>query len=167
MLRGVLAAAVLLAMLWVPAGRAAAADGGPFVIVSGPGSGNSTYLPPVAIARARNDLMLVNADPARHDVLAAEHYAPVQCPDEPGMCPEGTPVWCLPQDPSAEWNAVTNLLPYPPGECPLFWSALIGIAESTPVLGTEYLQPGELYPFTCSIHPWMNATLYVLPEPTP
>lgn len=42
----------------------------------------------------------------------------------------------------------------------LFASELIGPGQSGPVVGTEYLTTGT-YPFVCSVHPGMEATLEV------
>ena len=49
---------------------------------------------------------------------------------------------------------------------PLFASALVDPASSGPVAGTEYLTTGT-YPFVCSIHQGMEATLAVTSEGTP
>jgi plastocyanin len=49
---------------------------------------------------------------------------------------------------------------------PLFRSDLIGPGSSGPVVGTEYLVTGT-YPFFCSIHPGMEATLEVTSAGTP
>lgn len=50
------------------------------------------------------------------------------------------------------------------GGCPIFASATIGPKTETPVHGTESLDPGEAYPFYCSIHEWMNGVLVTEPE---
>ena len=53
---------------------------------------------------------------------------------------------------------------------PLFRSELVDSQSSGPVMGTEYLVTGD-YPFICTIHPGMDATLKVTsagePEPKP
>ena len=55
---------------------------------------------------------------------------------------------------------------------PLFRSELVDAGASGPVPGTEYLVTGD-YPFVCSIHPGMDATLRVtaagepVPKPEP
>lgn len=53
---------------------------------------------------------------------------------------------------------------------PLFRSELVDPGSSGPVMGTEYLVTGD-YPFICTIHPGMDATLKVTsdgePEPKP
>lgn len=49
---------------------------------------------------------------------------------------------------------------------PLFRSEVVGPGQSGPVEGTEYLTTGT-YPFFCSIHPGMEATLEVTSQGTP
>ena len=55
---------------------------------------------------------------------------------------------------------------------PLFRSELVDSQSSGPVMGTEYLVTGD-YPFICTIHPGMDATLKVtsagepVPKPEP
>jgi plastocyanin len=48
----------------------------------------------------------------------------------------------------------------------LFGSDLVAPGESGPVLGTEYLKTGT-YPFVCTVHPGMDATLEVTSAGTP
>ena len=45
-------------------------------------------------------------------------------------------------------------------ESGLFQSELVGPGQTGPVLGTEYLKTGR-YPFICTVHPGMEATLEV------
>jgi len=49
---------------------------------------------------------------------------------------------------------------------PLFRSEIVSPGDSGPVVGTEYLVTGT-YPFFCSIHPGMEATLEVTSAGTP
>ena len=49
---------------------------------------------------------------------------------------------------------------------PLFRSELVAPGASGPVQGTEYLTTGT-YPFVCSVHPGMEATLEVTSQGTP
>ena len=49
---------------------------------------------------------------------------------------------------------------------PLFQSAQVGTGQSAPVAGVEYLTTG-LYPYICSIHPFMKGTITVSSEGTP
>jgi plastocyanin len=49
---------------------------------------------------------------------------------------------------------------------PLFRSEIVSPGSSAPVVGTEYLVTGT-YPFFCSIHPGMEATLEVTSAGTP
>ena len=49
---------------------------------------------------------------------------------------------------------------------PLFASALIGVGESAPVEGVEFLTTGA-YGYICSAHPYMTGTITVSSEGTP
>jgi hypothetical protein len=80
----------------------------------------------------------VNLDIASHDVRS----------DDPG--PDTQP-WC-------------TQLNFPAGRCPLFFTGLIGLGQTTPVLGLENLEPGRNYDFHCSLHSWMKGTLVVPPS---
>lgn len=53
-----------------------------------------------------------------------------------------------------------------PDDKPLFASDLIAPGDSGPVNGTEYLVTGT-YPFVCTVHPGMEATLEVTSAGTP
>jgi plastocyanin len=111
----------------------------PGVIVAGPGSYlfAGTYYTPAAVAEKDGTVTLVNADIQLHDVVAVDAYGPQTQP------------WCT---------------SYPLGKCPLFWTPLVALGQTTELQGTENLTPGETYKFKCSIHPWMQGTLATLPN---
>lgn len=102
------------------------------VVVAQPGSFATSYTTRVTTARKGGSLTFVNGDLQPHDVVAYGHVGP-----------DGQP-WCG---------------KYPEGKCPLFWSELIGVGQTTPVLGLEHLEPGASYTFYCTIHPSMRGTL--------
>lgn len=52
------------------------------------------------------------------------------------------------------------------GAYKLFRSKVIGFGKTTPINGTQYLTAGD-YPFHCSVHPDMKATLHVTSGGTP
>jgi plastocyanin len=105
------------------------------VVAAGPGAQlASNYATPVVVTSVGGDLSFINADASRHDVVAVDAVGP---DDQP---------WCV----SA-----------PAGQCPLFWSTLIGIGQQTPVLGTENLESSASYEFYCTLHPNMRGTLVV------
>lgn len=116
------------------------------VVFSGPGSYLTTYTTVVAAAHKGGPLTFVNADPQLHDVVAGAPGNNTIGPDRP---------WCN--------DLFGSEATFAPGTCPLFWSLLIGIAETTKVWGTESLEPGVLYDFYCSIHPLMRGKLVALP----
>ena len=48
-------------------------------------------------------------------------------------------------------------------ECPVFWTKLIGLGQSTDVKGIDKVKPGTVYSFFCTIHPGMKGKLIVAP----
>jgi plastocyanin len=133
----VVLAAIALAVL-SSMGTARAAE---LVYVSGPGGPFVGYTVPVMVAAKGDTITYVNADAFPHDVIA-RHTGPETD-------------WCLAA-------GIKDKLPGVQG-CPLFWSSLIGVAQQTPVLGLENIEPGAIYSFFCSIHANMEGTLVVLP----
>jgi polyvinyl alcohol dehydrogenase (cytochrome) len=102
------------------------------VVLTAPGGQYTGYLPPVVTVPVAGELTYSNYDAAPHDVVARTAKG---SDDQP---------WCA---------------GYSPGACPLFWSKLIGLGTSTPVLGTENLVAGESYEFFCTVHTGMRGTL--------
>lgn len=124
--------ALLIAVALVPAHAAVER------VVAGPAAGApgaGDYLTKVVVSRAGTEVIFENLDVALppHDVLSAD------------IGPDGRP-WCAGQL---------------PGRCRLFASEAIFAPETTPVRGTELLEPG-LYDFFCSFHTWMTGTLVVV-----
>jgi plastocyanin len=81
-----------------------------------------------------------------------------------------TPVHVIPQGGTASYTNVD--LPLhdviarqdgPDGK-PLFVSKLVSLGATAPIIGVDKLAPGS-YPFTCSLHNGMNATLEVVANP--
>lgn len=105
------------------------------VIVTGPGSYAAGYTTPV-VAYAGQSITYVNLDIALHNVIAAGATRPT-----------GSASWC-------------NL--YPNSPCPLFWSDLIPVGETTEVLGLEDTVPLRVYDFYCDLHPGMRGKLVAL-----
>lgn len=162
MLRGTIRRISIVAILAFAGSLTPAQAQVPFILAV-PGSWlMPTFGQPAAMAQVGGELTFVNLDAMYHDVRAVQkpgQYAPVQCTSpNPEICPEGTPEWCLPEIPGQVWGN-NNSLPFPPGQCPIFWSELIPIARTTPVLGLEYLTSGRAYDFFCSRHPAMTGTL--------
>jgi plastocyanin len=106
-----------------------------YSVVAHPSSFATGYTTRVAPYGAGAEMTFHNGDAAPHDVVATVYGEP----DQP---------WCD---------------SFPAGKCPLFWSKLIGLGESTPILGLDRLTPGGTYPFFCTIHPSMRGDIVVLP----
>lgn len=127
-------AAAALALSGLLMGTTAQAAGAS--IVAAPGSAVVGYATPAMAVPAGGELTFVNLDIYAHDVVAFDRFGP------------DTKPWCH------EFE----------GPCPLFWSALIPIGGSTPVLGLENLVPNEKYTWYCTVHAWMKGTLAALPS---
>lgn len=137
----------MLGLAGAPSSPAQAAD---LVYASGPGGAFTTYTVPVLVMQAGDAVTYANFDIAQHDVVADGVYGP------------DTNSWCGPSDPNQPEGPL-NPRTYRLGECPKVWSELIGIAQTTPILGLDQLVPGEQVPFTCTLHGWMKGTIVVLP----
>ena len=48
------------------------------------------------------------------------------------------------------------------GKCPVFWTPLLGLGETTELKGLQNTQPGRTYTFYCSLHPGMRGSLAVV-----
>lgn len=103
------------------------------VVVTGPGSYIAGFTTPVVTYVAGQTVTLVNADVQPHNVVAVG-----------ATRPDGSAPWCF---------------GYTSGTCPLFWSDLIGLGESTEVLGLADTTPGTVYDFYCDYHPSMVGVL--------
>jgi polyvinyl alcohol dehydrogenase (cytochrome) len=106
------------------------------VIVAQPGSAVVGYTTRVSAVPVGYPLTFINGDSALHDVVARNRYGS-----------DGQP-WC------GRYRA---------GRCPLFYSELAGLGQTTPVLGTEHLVAGEVYEFYCTLHTGMVGQLVALP----
>ncbi len=104
-------------------------------VVAGPGAFQAGYATPVSAVAPLGGLTFHNLDVPPHNVVALDATGPDENP------------WCD---------------PYPTGECPAFWSELVGAGETAEVVGVDALDPGT-YEFYCTVHPWMTGTLLVPP----
>ncbi len=95
------------------------------------------YDTPVAVAAKDATPTYVNDDLFLHNVVAKDAFGPANRP------------WCA---------------AFPTGRCPLFWTPLIGLAQSTTVRGLDRAEPGAAYAFYCTLHAAMRGTLVIAPE---
>ena len=107
-------------------------------IVAGPGAWVTDYATKVASVQIGGEITLANGDIMRHDVVASDAFG------------DGGRPWC-------------SL--FPVGRCPIFWSPLTSLGETTTVQGTDQLAPATVYAFYCTLHPQMKGTLVALPAP--
>lgn len=141
----------------------------PGFIVSSPAAtlpaGN--YATPVAAVSQDGTLTHYQTELASHDVVSNVKTTDPATWD-PRYCPFLTDVLDLWDG----WTEERRLEHIEGNPCPLFWSPLIYIGESSQVFiqmadGSPKLEvtpPGsDGYGFYCSIHPWMTGRLIVLP----
>lgn len=136
--RAALAGAAALTLVMFAPGAGAQVDDGS-TIIAAPGAIAYGYATPVVSIEVGEDLDFQNLDLFPHNVTAR-----VSGPDAESWCED-------------------NTRPTLDDGCPVLWSATIGFDDTTPVKGTENLEPGQAYPFYCSIHPWMNGVVVTEP----
>ena len=108
-------------------------------IVAGPQAQFAGYLTRVMVAsKSTGKVLYTNLDVVRHDV--------VQDPRTDGVAGSGKDPWCKRFK----------------GKCPVFWTPLLGLGETTELQGLKNTQAGRTYTFYCSLHPGMRGTLAVV-----
>lgn len=106
------------------------------VVANGPAAHLSGFATQVVVASKSAPLTYLNGDPLfQHNVEATSTFGP------------DTNYWC-------------GL--YALGRCPLFWSPLIGVGQTT-VDGLAQAVVGRAYAFKCAPHPWMTGLLVIAP----
>ena len=108
-------------------------------VVSGPQAQAYGYLTPQMIVTKGGAVQYSNFDLVKHNVVqdvSADHKS----------LRSGKAKWCR---------------QFRKRQCPLFWSALTGLDQTSPVLGVANLKPGT-YSFYCTIHPGMKGKLTVV-----
>lgn len=104
-------------------------------VLSGPQAQFYGYATPAVVSSGNVPITYRNVDLVRHDV--------VQDPKTDGRAGDGSAPWCG---------------RFPAGKCPLFWTELMGLGESSTVQGLSGLAAGT-YSFYCTLHPGMRGTL--------
>ena len=107
-------------------------------VVSGPQGQFYGYATPVVVANKGGDVSYTNIDLVRHDVI--------QDPRTDGVAGPDSKPWCG---------------RFPDGKCPVFWTPLMGLGQTTSVRGLENVKRGQTYTFYCSLHPGMRGRLIV------
>lgn len=141
------------------------ANGTP-VIVSGPGDTYKNYSQPVAVIEKGDDVMFIHLDPTGlHDTTSTQFG-----PDSADHCFQRNipfPALGQPFDPSKatfKKDALgEKIRAFPVGQCPMFYTGLIGAAQQYPLEGLDNVVPGAIYDFKCVIHSNMFGKLVVLP----
>lgn len=103
------------------------------------------YATPVIVAERGEEVTFTNLDLEKHNV--------VQDVATDGKGSTKRMPWC--EKPKSDGHGHHH------AECPIFWSKLIGLGETTPILGLKNVKPGEIYSFFCTLHHGMKGKLIV------
>lgn len=112
-------------------------------ILTGPAAKFYGYTTPAMVVEKGGVLTLTNVDLERHDVV---HDTETDGFGGPKKMP-----WCEADEHGHEHG----------DPCPVFWSKLIGLGQTTRVLGLQNVEPGEIYTFYCTLHHGMKGKLIV------
>ena len=141
-LRGITSAAlVALFLVAVPAGAQIEERPGALALVQAKFYG---YATPVIVVAPDDEVTFTNIDLEKHDV--------VQDVAADGFGAKKPQPWC--KKPKKGHAHVHE-------ECPLFWSKLIGLGDTTPIKGLQNLESGQIYSFYCTLHHGMKGKLVV------
>lgn len=114
-------------------------------VLAGPAAKFYGYASPVIVTEKNGKVSFTNLDLERHDVVQD-----VAADGEGG--PDNAP-WCRDKDGHHHEHE----------GCPLFWSKLIGLGQTTKVRGLARVEPGDVYSFFCTLHHGMKGKLIVQP----
>lgn len=135
-------AATALLLLGAPVGAADLERPG---AVAGPQAKFYGYATPVIVVeKGEEEVTFTNLDLERHDV--------VQDVETDGFGSKKKLPWCKKKGHAHEHGH---------GDCPIFWSELIGLGDTTQILGLDNVKSGEVYSFFCTIHHGMKGKLIV------
>ena len=105
------------------------------------------YATPVVVVTAGEEASFINIDIEMHDV--------VQDVATDGVSSKKRMPWCKKMKKGHGAHSHGH------GGCPIFWTPLISLGETTPIYGLENVKSGETYTFLCTIHHGMTGTLVV------
>ena len=113
-------------------------------VLTGPAAKFWGYATPVVVISKGEELTYTNFDVEKHDV--------VQDVEADGFGGPKKMPWCK-EEKGHEHGHDHG--------CPVFWSDLIGLQQTTKVLGLQNVKPGTTYSFMCTLHHGMKGTLIV------
>jgi plastocyanin len=113
---------------------------------AGPAAKFYGYLTPVIVVEKGGELTFTSIDLERHDV--------VQDVEADGFGGSSKAPWCA---------TGHHHHGHVHEACPVFWSKLIGLTQTTTVLGLDKVEPGKVYSFYCTLHHGMKGKLVVRP----
>lgn len=151
-----------LGCLAIGAVRVARAQALDSLAVAGPGTFATTFATPLVVVDPNGSLTFANFDVASHNLrhdLRPNPLAEADSSPDPQPTAAKEP-WCF----DADGNFKDPLPADGIIGCPRFWSDSIAPSLSTPVRGNAHLEHGKIYPFYCTIHPYLQGYLVVTPQ---
>lgn len=143
--RTLVAAAIVVALVGAPA--SAVTEQRPAVIALTQAK-ITGYATPVVVVERGEEITFNNFDLEKHDV--------VQDVETDGFGSKKRLPWCEKKKKKSDDHGHHHH-----DGCPLFWSKLIGLGQSTKILGLKNLKRGETYSFFCTLHQGMKGKLVV------
>lgn len=104
------------------------------------------YATPVIVISKGEQVTFTNLDTDLHDV--------VQDVETDGFGSEKMRRWCRNDDDRGHAHDHGDA-------CPVFWSGLVGLGDTTRILGLNNVEPGTTYTFFCTRHHGMKGQLIV------
>ena len=104
----------------------------------------SGYATPIIVVTKGEEITFTNLDTDLHDV--------VQDTEKDGFGAKKMMRWCEPRGGHEHDHGEA---------CPLFWTGLIGLGDTTRILGLKNLEAGKTYSFFCTRHHGMKGSLVV------
>jgi plastocyanin len=104
------------------------------------------YATPVIVVERGEEVTFTNLDLEKHDV--------VQDVETDGFGSKKRMPWCKKKKADAHGHHHAS-------DCPIFWSKLTGLGDTTPILGLQNVKSGEVYSFFCTLHHGMKGKLIV------
>jgi plastocyanin len=106
------------------------------------------YATPVIVVSPGEQVSFVNIDLEMHDI--------VQDVEADGVSAKKVMPWCKKGKKKHAHGGHSH-----GSGCPIFWTPLISLGETTPIYGLENVKSGEEYSFLCTLHHGMTGTLIV------
>ncbi|MGH2754079.1 MAG: cupredoxin domain-containing protein [Actinomycetota bacterium] len=108
------------------------------------------YATPVIVVEPGEEVTFTNIDIEMHDL--------VQDVETDGVGAKKTMPWCKKKKGKKKRGHGGHSHGH---ACPIFWTPLISLGQTTPILGLENVRSGDSYTYFCTLHHSMTGTLIV------